>query len=390
MGKTKRIWVPYEPYEFEAIKEWLEDKARDGYQLRNMKPYFAVFEESERQDLEYHLEPTVKDSLRPKGDLLESRRERGWIYAGTLTDHFHVFRALAGTRAFHPDGHSVKWKIEEKLKREKRGLLWQIPLFILSVLLQVGLMSSFEYPIIWMIESFSLVQVMVFVPLASGIFSQYLSYRHHKRIIEKMEGRGDVFYESQGSYRVLGFLGKGLVTGAVIIIGISIIIESSGDSSLGSITKIDQYPFIHIKEIELNENPSISESKYTKYYNHGGSGKSLFLEEKLYLYQSANIGQVEHYSSDLAAVYYRLKSKEVADLMSDEIRKRTEDSVGTVGTTELHQGFSTIHYDGGNVQYLILSDSRHVLELKYYGDADLSQWREEFAEKLNAYDRTPQ
>ncbi len=390
MGKRKRLWVPYEPYDFGAIQEWLEDKAREGYELYRMKPYFAVFEETENKNLKYHLEPTGKDSAKPEDEILESRKERGWTYAGTITDHFHVFRAPEGTQDFYTEGQSLRRKLEEKLKKEKRSLLWQIPLLILTVLLQVGFMSSFQDTIIWMIESLSLFQFIVLVPLFFGALSQYMTYRHHKRMLEKLDGIDDVFSDSTVNYRMLGFLGRGLFSAAVVFIGISFILESSGNSSLGSITKIDQYPFIHIEEIELKENPSISESEYIKYYNHAGSSKSLFLEEKLYLYQNANIGHVEHYYSDLTAVYYKLKSEQAADLMSNELRKRAEDSSDVDGTSETHLGYSTTHYDGTNVQYLILSDSSQILELKYYGDADLSEWREDFANKLNTYNSTIQ
>jgi len=37
------------------------------------------------------------------------------------------------------------------------------------------------------------------------------------------------------------------------------------------------------------------------------------------------------------------------------------------------------------VQYLILNDAQQLLELRYFGEADLSEWKEEFTAKLESY-----
>lgn len=31
MSSTKRFWLPYASYDMENIKNWLEEKAEDGY-----------------------------------------------------------------------------------------------------------------------------------------------------------------------------------------------------------------------------------------------------------------------------------------------------------------------------------------------------------------------
>lgn len=388
MGKSKRLWVPIEPYDIEAIKEWLEEKAREGYELKNMKPYFAVFEETERQELKYHLEPTLKDTLRPMDDILESRKERGWSYAGTVTDHFHVFRSPAGTKEFHADEHAVRWKLEEKLKRDKRKLLWKIPLFFYVFILQMGFWDLFHNPAIWIIEGLSLIHLLAFIPLVLGVISQYLNYRHHKRAVERMAGNVEDYPESNENFRVLGLVGQVLVYLALIVVGLSIIFEVGSAKDMGSMGKIDQYPFIHIEEIELGEDPSISEAKFVKYNYYSGSTSSIFVKERLYLNQYANIGHVEHYSSDLSSVYYELRLKKATEVLAREARNRAKERSGAEGETEMLHGFSITYYEGINVQYLILNDADQLLELTYYGDADLSEWKEEFTGKLESYKST--
>lgn len=385
MGKRKRLWVPIEPYDIEAMKEWLEEKAREGYELKNMKPYFAVFKETERQDLKYHLEPTLKDSLRPMDDILESRKERGWSYAGTVADHFHVFRSPAGTKDFHADEHSVRWKLEEKLKRDKWKLLWKIPLFVYVFLLQMGFWNLFHNPVIWMIEELSLFHLLAFVPLVLGVISQHLNYRNQKRIVERMAGNGDDYPVSSDNFRVIGLMGQVLVYLAVIVLGLSMIFEVGSTKDIGSALKIDQYPFITIEDIELKENPSIGEAKYVKYNYNSGSTSSLFLKERLYLDQYASIGHVEHYSSDLSSVYYKPRLEKAIEVLAREARKRAKESSGAEGESEILDGVSITYYDGIHVQYLILNDAQQLLELRYFGDADLSEWKEEFTAKLESY-----
>jgi hypothetical protein len=124
---AKRFWVPYAPYDVESIRMWLGEKAEEGYRLKKMKPYFAVFEETDRASLKFHLEPTVyKDVNKPDAGVVETRAERGWSYAGTVTDHFHVFYADEQTPDFYSDPNAVKWKYEEKLKKERWGIFWSI------------------------------------------------------------------------------------------------------------------------------------------------------------------------------------------------------------------------------------------------------------------------
>src|SRR5690554_4368787 len=111
---AKRFWVPYAPYDMESIRMWLEEKAEEGYRLKKMKPYFAVFEERDREHLKFHLEPTLKDHSEPDSEVVEAHAERGWTYAGTLADHFHVYYAEKDTPDFYTDPHSVMWKYKEK------------------------------------------------------------------------------------------------------------------------------------------------------------------------------------------------------------------------------------------------------------------------------------
>lgn len=388
MGKSKRLWVPIEPYDIEAMKEWLEEKAREGYELKKMKPYFAVFNETERQELKYHLEPTLKDSLKPMDDILESRKERGWSYAGTVADHFHVFRSPAGTKDFHADEHAVRWKLEEKLKRDKWKLLWKIPLFFYVFILQMGFWNLFHNPVMWMIEGLSIFHLLAFVPMVLGVISQNLNYRNQKRIVERMAGNADDYPVSSENFRVIGLMGQVLVYLAVIVLGLSMIFEVGSTKDIGSDLKIDQYPFIHIEEIELMEDPAISEAKYVRYNHNSGSTSSLFLKERLYLNQYAYIGHVEHYSSDLSSVYYKPRLKKATEVLAREARNRAKERSGAEGESEILHGFSITYYDGIHVQYMILNDAHQLLELSYFGNADLSEWKEEFTAKLELYRNT--
>lgn len=89
MSASKRFWLPYASYDMKNIKIWLEEKAEDGYILKKMKRNFPIFEEVERgTSVKYHLEPTTTNMRKPPEEIMETRKQRGWHYAGTIHDFF--------------------------------------------------------------------------------------------------------------------------------------------------------------------------------------------------------------------------------------------------------------------------------------------------------------
>jgi len=99
---------------------------------------------------------------------------------------------------------------------------------------------------------------------------------------------------------------------------------------------------------------------------------------------------VEHYSSDLSSVYYKPRLKKATEVLAREVRNRAKERSGAEGESEILHGFSITYYDGIHVQYMILNDAHQLLELSYFGDADLSEWKEEFTAKLEFYRKTQQ
>lgn len=211
MSSTKRFWLPYASYDMENIKNWLEEKAEDGYILKKMKSNFPVFLEAERGSaIKYHLEPTVKDRSKPPEEIIETRKQRGWQYAGTLPDFFHVYYAEKGTSEFNHQPEDITHKLKEKLRSDKKSLLLQIPLSLLVVLSDMINAYSSQQPLLWFYINFNWYHiVIILIFILSGSF-KILAYLRLKEFVkpsgERKENGG-----ASSVIKILGYAGDALI-----------------------------------------------------------------------------------------------------------------------------------------------------------------------------------
>ena len=376
---AKRFWVPYAPYDVESIRMWLNEKAEEGYRLKVMKPYFAVFEETDRASLKFHLEPTVKDANKPDDGIIETRAERGWTYAGTLQDQFHVFYADERTPDFYSDQNAVKWKYEEKLKKERWGVFWAILWFIPLVLLEMNMLYGSRNPVLWVIENLQVHHIVVLVLLFSGVIAKLITYRRHRKYVEHLNEKQDFYIPSTGMFRMVNLIGNVLFF--TVAIGIFLLAITSVDEAYEDDTTNDFGQVIDLLELEQLRDPDLVDNINVEFDLFAYIDESLFLGEKITLHQSAEF--LRSYSPGLTTTYYRTKSKGITKVLEEElIQQGIENTSDTDSVKEMYSGVSVSYFDVPELRTMILSHENRLLRLEYRGRLDLKDWKALIAEKF--------
>lgn len=380
---TKRFWVPYAPYDVESIRIWLEEKAEDGYRLKNMKPYFAVFEETDRTSLKFHLEPTVKDANKPDDEIIETRAERGWTYAGTLQDQFHVFYADKKTPDFYSDPNAVKWKYEEKLKKEKWGVFWSVLTIIPLVFLEINFMSGFSNPVLWILENLQVSHIIALVFLFSGLIPKLITYRRHRRYVEYLDEKEDFHLPSTGVFRMVSLIGNVLFfTAAIVILFLAFTSADDAYEDASKDVKVNDFgQVINLLELEQLRDPELVDNTNIEIDLYAYINESLFLDEKITLHQSAAL--LHSYWPGLTTTNYTAKSDGVREVLEEELIKQAIENTGdTDSVKEVYSGVTISYFDVPELRTMILSHEKRLLRLEYRGRLDLKDWKALMAEKF--------
>ena len=384
MVSTKRFWVPYDPYEMDDLKLWFEEKARQGYKLKKMKPFFAVFEEADREELIYHIEPVLKDWNKPADEILESREISGWTYAGTLKNHFHVFYAPHGTTLLQADKDALRSKLKGKLKSETWGILGSILAFLL-LLIQIDIKKLSENPLLWIVENLDFFTLggLIFI-LVSGLGGRLIAYRRYKKIIHKLDYDDESHNPSTGMFRTVEIFGTGLITLAMIWSGYMMLTQDFHYDLIEEYA--ENYPSISLEQLDGTQEQTDKNSDYLIYDSYRISSRSIIIQEKQIVYQSSLKGKYGSTISRMTITYYDLVSPYFINVLRDESEKTAAAATGTgAGLEEELDGADTIYYEGRGMQYLLLQYDDRFMEVEYHGAAELSNWKEEFVMKLMTY-----
>lgn len=384
MVSKKRFWVPYDPYEMDSLKLWFEEKAGEGYRLHKMRPYFAVFEESDREELVYDLEPALKDWNEPEEEILKNRKMSGWTYAGTLKNHYHVFHAPKGTPLLQADKDAQKLKLQRKMKSEKWGILGSILAFFL-LLIQLDIQKLSRNPMLWIVEDLNIFTLggLIFI-LVSGLFGRVIALRRYKTIMDKLDTDDESHNTSTGMFRTVEIFGTGLITLAMIWSGYMMFTQDFNYIQDGEYDA-EKYPSVSLERIDRSSVDGGSENLNFDIYSLSSS--SIIIQEKQIVYQSSIKGRFGSPTSRMTVTYYDLVSPYFIYILRDESLKTATAATGSgAGLEEELDGADTIYYEGRGMQYLLLQYDDRFMEVEYQGAAELSDWKEEFVFKLTTYE----
>ncbi|NLB20525.1 MAG: DUF2812 domain-containing protein [Clostridium sp.] len=364
----KRFWVPYEAFDVESIRVWLEEKAEEGFRLKKMKPYFAVFEETDRLSLKFHIEPTIKDIKKPESGIIESRLERGWTYAGTISGHFHVFYAEQKATDFYEDKKTVKYLYEEKLKKDAWFVFGSI---ITLLLFFFQNMIGSRQPVLWIIENFDFFQAATTGFILFGIISTIITYIKHNNIIKRFENE-DEFYPTSKLYRVLKLFGYGAIIIFMILTAIQLFSSEQNKEDL--VNSLDEKPIVSLYELESSGNNGIVEEEFSYYRIRS---ESLFLDEMITNYQNEYLDTKRTYSSDLTTTFYLGKSENIIGILEQQLidENKNKTSISDYDS-EIISGVTVSILDGVTQEIMILSLKERLLKVSYSGGGKLKNWKE--------------
>ncbi len=89
---TLRAVIPYEYFEIDALEGWLDEKAREGWMLREMGSTFATFKRGEPARTRYRIDVCTREKEGKAKELREEYAQYGWTYVGARNWHFPIFK----------------------------------------------------------------------------------------------------------------------------------------------------------------------------------------------------------------------------------------------------------------------------------------------------------
>lgn len=340
MSITKRFWLPYASYDMVNIKNWLEEKAEDGYILKKMKSNFPVFLEAERGSaIKYHLEPTVKDRSKPPEEIIETRKQRGWQYAGTLPDFFHVYYADKSTSEFNHQPEDITHKLKEKLRSDKKSLLLHLPLSLLVVFTDLLSMNRSDTPSIWFFQNFNWMHMMLLLTFVlSGSFKliSYQKLRNYIKSTDRKEESGT----SSSILKLLVFFGNALIGVFLLFFFYQILWGELSQEGAYTAQKQEGYPMQVLQ---------LTEDYYHAQHSEENDGRSPYVWTRSSLLLNKQL-----YSSYLSYEYYRYNefSVEYYCGITEDIRESFQREL-VEGIQKTEKGsISSEDIDGVRVIYL--------------------------------------
>lgn len=81
-----------DPFDVAEFETWLEDRAKEGWHVRNIGPRLTDFEKGQPKETRYRLTPLGRKEKEPSPEFLDMAAVAGWEYAATVGASFHLWR----------------------------------------------------------------------------------------------------------------------------------------------------------------------------------------------------------------------------------------------------------------------------------------------------------
>lgn len=84
--------VTLDPFSMAAFETWLEDRAKEGWQVNEVGPRLTEFAKAEPRPTRYRLTPLPRKEKQLEPDFLDMAAAAGWEYVTTVHSAFHLWR----------------------------------------------------------------------------------------------------------------------------------------------------------------------------------------------------------------------------------------------------------------------------------------------------------
>ena len=392
MNKSVHKLRPSDYWRIGEHESWFADMAAEGFHLKRMRLHLAQFVRGEPKKMRYRIDVSMK--IRP--EQIKMYAESGWDYV-TSYNFFHVFSSPVELNA--PEIHTDPAEQSYTLKRLDRKLAMNACISVAAIILMLGMLSS-----IWFLDgtpTFVLVEGIAIQQTILTIFIGYLAYTSLQAAISIRALRKDLIegkpIDHHAPWKKHYRLNSIIALFFTIVVGLSAILpftqlvkgytKTLPEESL-------ELPIVRLADIEQNPTLIRGESSYIK-DNVDWDNRYTYNWSPLapVQYESDENGVVPgkmwrdgsgEYSPSIHTSVYQLSVPALADnLMADLIKRyRYEFSDENFVETK-HTDFDLlIILDEEDFKEVLASKGKTVIQVRYYGNADINSVIENIVEKV--------
>lgn len=374
---------PANLYDVAANETWLEDMAREGYQLTGFKGQSGAFVTAVPAEYRYRMQPVIEKEKAPNAEQVELYQELGWEYVATLAETFHVWRCGDPEAPELDTDPVVQGEGYRPLKRRMlRGAVRDILLLLVLAALSFGNheRTVLQYLLERQVPGRLTVWMLVVILLLILAFCEFRSMHRLLRTLET----GFPLARPR-PYRAQKWLTR-LCVGGVFVVALLMpllgIKNTAGNSLSEGWCVGDRYEVpadaVYVDIRELDGIPA-DETEFlrTKTKVHELAPRMYFVQQ----YATSKF----YVDSFAETDYYRLLAAPLAPLLARDLCQQYKRYNDYQPLTALEfPGLDGFWHGQGerNTQYVVAFRGREVLGVQYRGTADLRAQTAYFAELL--------
>ena len=394
MSKNVIRVTPVGGFDIPELENWLAAMSKKGLRFSMTAGILTIFERTEQRIVQIHLEP-IRGTAEDDPELNALYEDAGWQYWGIFRGSFYVFASDELTARAHTDIETHEYALKRFFKEKVIG---GVLLAVANVLLLALYQNGAPWKIDWMwlkyfpVETFSKNPVLPFLLAALGLLLIDLSYLLglcHLLRYRKAIRNGTV----PNRHRKVGWLSA---VGLVVLIPVfinTVQLLSGTDyrpydlEGSGFVTLTD----IEGADLQLSQNIFYS----MDYIAHDGT---LLDPESWYFRQCATFGEDDSPSDvpNLEITITRYPLNMLAEMRVAELSRQKFDNSGDYQKFDVldeclyakREGWTHTSEITGETRtvlpggILVMRRGNTVLFAKYYGNQDLSEHIEHFAQML--------
>ena len=362
MEKEKKLLLPYDACEIDAIEGWLDEQARDGWRLESVDGMHFYFTRPDDATLTRY-----RIDILPKKvpDLAERRAtfdDLGWEYIATLFDNLDIYAAA------RPD--AVEINTDEELLRQTVKIYYRrrnlktygiLLLVLLAIyLLRYLLFGKFTPFYTYLLSSNGHILWLVILWAIAFILGLALDGRVYKGVSNRTLLHREFHTPRRATVRKAV---RYTVWTLLIVASIFNIHFRNAAHNINHPTfPDDTYPFPTLAEVSPQEDKGYRSDLHEQTFPLSRFG---WLSTSLTFAQQQEAGDIQWvYALD----YHDTKWRWLAKGYANELLRQQDDA-----ETVTVEGYETAHYwqDSGEEHLLLWDGEKRVVEVIYSGEASL-------------------
>ena len=388
MRKVKRkmmgnIW------DFGEHESLFSDMAKEGWHLKKIGVFFALFEEGESKDTQYRIDTSSNKSMSAEDK--EMFQEAGWQYVSRLGE-FNVFSSPTVLRApeLHTDPVEQAYTLQDLAKRIRKGTLSSIVLCAVGIAMVIAFLFVDKTPIrTFVTGNFTL--AVSLLGLVSSLFNALQSDFSLRTLRKKLQAGEAINHHAPWKKKsklplVISSILIILLSANLVILIVQITLSDTQTLSKES----GGLPIVRLSEIEQNPNLIREEEFFEEQLDELNQYRYDWSPIAPLQYESNEQGLVPGqlwqdedatYSPSLRTEVYRLNFPSLSEkLLSDLVQRHIYEGDVTKLESDVFDNL-LIQEEEGSTE-IFVSKGKGVMRVAYYGYADIETILQQIEEKM--------